>query len=59
MALLCLMPELPLYVEAYLESKSKMCIISHANTNQNLVSLSLSLVSLNAHVNVPNSSLDF
>ena len=38
-------------LKAYLESKSKICIISRANTNQNPVSLSLCLVSLNAHVN--------
>ena len=45
--------------QAYLESKSKMCIFSLTNTNQNPVVLSLCLVSLNAHPNAPNSSLNF
>ena len=45
--------------KAYLESKSKMCIFSLTNTNQNPVFLSLCLVFLNAQVNAPNSSLNF
>ena len=46
-------------LKAYLESKLKMCVCSLTNTNQNSVVLSLCLVFLNAHVNVPNSSLNF
>ena len=53
------MNNINMLLKAYLESKSKMCIFSLANTNQNPVVLSLCLVFLNAQINAPNSSLNF
>ena len=44
--------------KAYLESKSKMCVFSLTNTNQNFVVLSLCLVSLNPQAIASNSSLN-
>ena len=43
-------------LKAYLESKSKMCIVSLTNIDQNPIALLLCLVFLNAHANGPNSS---
>ena len=46
-------------LKAYLESKSKMCVFSPTNANQNFVILSMCLVFVNANVNALNSSLNF